>query len=253
MGRKNILPAHLLLNDQSLAPSWASNPVTVTTATRVAFNVATSGVTDNAGVFSVEYRVYKDDRNYSAWTSLTLDSAPTLADDDANILIDVNVPPGQVRLVFTQAQVEVQTLTFPAKDDSDDGDYVVIYDSAGTPWAIALDKTGLAAQEPTGDAWDAVDASNKVYADISGGTTAASVAALAEAALDGLTGFTAVILTDDSAADGTMLLTLVVPGAVTNPSPHSFDDGDAGSITGAETSAADGSCDVWVTGCQEGG
>lgn len=138
---------------------------------------------------------------------------------------------------FDTGTMEVQTLTFPAKAASTDGDYVVFYDQAGNAWAVALDKTGLAAAEPTGAAWTAIPAGRKTYVDISGGTDAASVAALIETAIDALTGLTTVITTDDAAANGTMLLTQTVPGPTTNPVPHNADDSGAGSITGVQTTA----------------
>ncbi len=102
---------------------------------------------------------------------------------------------------------------------------------------MALDTTGLAAATPTGAVWVAIPAGRKAYKDISAATDAASVAALAETALDALVGLSAVITTDDSANDGTMLLTYTGFAEITNPTPHSFDDGGAGSILGAETSA----------------
>lgn len=250
--RKNILRAFRLLNDQELRNTFATEPVTVTTATRVAFNVATAGVTANTGTIAVQHRHYENDRTYSAWATLTLDATPTLADDDDTFLIDISVPPGQARLAFTQPTVETQTLTFPALADADDGDYIVITDGSGLEWAIALDTTGAAAAEPTGDAWDAVPAGRKDYVDVSGATTAAQVAALVETALDALTGLTAAVTTDDSANDGTMLLTMLVAGGSADPVPHNADDSDTGTITGVQTSGPDGTCDVWVTGAQEG-
>lgn len=140
-------------------------------------------------------------------------------------------------VTFDTGTMEIQTLTFPAKASATDGDYIVIYDASGTAWAVALDTTGGAAATPTGAAWTAVAAGNKDYVDISGDTTAAQVAATVEAAINALTGFTAVITTDDTAADGTMTLTQVVPGTVTNPDPHSYDDMGVGSITGVESTA----------------
>lgn len=133
---------------------------------------------------------------------------------------------------------EVQTLTFDTKANTGDGDYVVVYDTTGQAWAVAADKTGSSA-EPTGAIWTAIPAGNKAQADISGDTTAADVAASFETAFDGITGFTAVITSDDSAADGTMTMTQVVAGddaddAVTKDE----DDGTAGSISAANTTAS---------------
>lgn len=135
---------------------------------------------------------------------------------------------------FDTGTMEVQTLTFPAVADATAGDYVVLTDGAGLTWAISLDKTG-ADPEPTGALWVAVNAARKVHVNISGGTDAASVAALVETAFDALTGATAAIVTDDTAADGTMTLTMTIPGPVANPVPKNADDSGAGSITGVQT------------------
>lgn len=137
---------------------------------------------------------------------------------------------------FDTGTMETQTLTFPAKAGATAGDYIVFYDQAGNAWAAALN-VGGSDPEPTGPIWTAVDAARKVNVDISGGTDAASVAALVETAIDALTGLTAAIVTDDGAANGTMLLTQVVPGPTTNPVPKSADDAGAGSITGVQTTA----------------
>lgn len=163
--------------------------------------------------------------------ALSMDGVETLS---VQVVADVNTPSAKT---FDTGTMEVQTLTFPALAGATDGDYVVFYDASGAAWAIALDTTGAAAAEPTGAAWLAVAAANKDYVDISGGTDAASVAALAETAIDALTGLTDVVTTDDSAANGTMLLTQVVPGPTTNPVPKNADDSGAGSITGVQTTA----------------
>ncbi len=88
---------------------------------------------------------------------------------------------------------------------------------------------------PTGALWTAVDASRKTQADISGDTTAAQVAARCETAWDAMTGFTALIVTDDSAADGSMLFTSVIDG-VDCAAPVRSNTGDTGN--GSTTVAA---------------
>src|SRR4051812_21876335 len=108
---------------------------------------------------------------------------------------------------FISGTYDVKTFTFPTKAGSTDGDNIIFYDRAGGAWGIALDKTGLAAAAPNYAAWNAIAVGRTTYVDISGGTDAASVAALVETAVDALTGFTALITTDDTAADGTMLFT----------------------------------------------
>ena len=131
---------------------------------------------------------------------------------------------------------EVQTLTFPAFASLTDRDYIVVEDTAGDKWAIYADKTGSSIA-PTGAIYTAIPAANKSKADVSGDTTAAEVAATFEAAFNALTGFTAVITTDDTAADGTMTLTQVSDGPVTNPVPKSLNDGGAGTLAGVQTTS----------------
>lgn len=135
---------------------------------------------------------------------------------------------------FLSGTKEVQTLTFPAKADATAGDYFVVTDTAGNTWAAALDKTG-ADPAPTGAIYTAVNAARKVNVDISGATTAAEVAAAVEAAFDALTGVTSVLVTDDSAADGTMTFTGVNAGNVATAQVKNADDSGAGSITQATT------------------
>ncbi len=138
-------------------------------------------------------------------------------------------------VALTKPVAEVQTLTFPALLGATDGDYVILQDTTGGKWAVAMDTTGLAAATPTGAAWAAISAGRKVYYDFSGGTTAASMAAKAELAFNSLTGFSAVITSDDSASDGTMLMTSIIKAPVTDPAPHNADDTGVGSILGVQT------------------
>ncbi len=135
---------------------------------------------------------------------------------------------------FDTGTMEVQTFTFPAKAASTAGDYIAFYDTNGNQWAISLNKSG-SDPAPTGAIYTAIPSGRKVHVDISADTTAAQVAARVETAVDALTGFTALIVTDDSAADGTMTFTQTVPGNVANAVPKSADDAGAGSITAANT------------------
>ncbi len=128
----------------------------------------------------------------------------------------------------------VQTITWLTKAGTSDGDYVVVEDTAGTKWAVATDLTGTSA-EPTGAVWAAIPAANKAQADISGDTTAAQVAATFELAFDGITGFSALIATDDTAADGTMTFTQVKGGTMDDVVPLDATDATAGTITAANT------------------
>lgn len=135
---------------------------------------------------------------------------------------------------FGTGTMDVKTFTFPAKASATAGDHIIFYDKAGTAWGISLDVSGTD-DEPTSDEWAALGSGNKAHVDISGGTDAASVAALVETAVDALTGFTSVITTDDSAGDGTMTFTQVVPGEVQDAVPLSADGSGAGSITVANS------------------
>jgi len=146
-------------------------------------------------------------------------------------VIDVNTPAAKT---FNSERVEVQTLTFPTFAATTDRDYIVVEDTAAVKYAVYADKTGTSIA-PTGPIYLA--ATHKVKANISGATTAAQVAAIFETAFNTLTGFTAAITTDDTANDGTMTLTQVIVGPVTNPVPKSLADAGAGSLAGVQTTA----------------
>lgn len=250
-GRKNFF-SKKISDAQSLATSFVTDPVSLETVSLVGYHVATDGVTGNLGEFGIQHRMWVDANNYSEWNDLTLDSDNVL--DDADVIFEIiasELPPGQLRLKFDAVDAQVQTLTFPALADAVDGDYIVITDKNGNEWALALDTTGGAAAEPTGAAWAAVPAARRDYVDISGGTTAASVAALAETAINGLSGFSGVFTTDDSAADGTMTLSSSAAGFGVAPASYNADDSDEGSMSGVITSGPDGTAAVFVSGAQE--
>ena len=135
---------------------------------------------------------------------------------------------------FLAGESEVNTLTFEAKASMDDGEYVIVTDTNGDEWAVAADLTGSSA-EPTGARWAAIPSARKDQVDLSSATDAASVAAAFEAAFDGISGFSAVCATDDSAADGTMLFTQVARGPVANAESLLEDDAGAGGVSVAQT------------------
>lgn len=250
-GRKNFF-THKVADAQSLASSFVTDPVKLETVSLVGYNISTADVTNNVGEFGIQHRMWIDANTYSAWNDLTLDSDSILADADATLeIIASKLPPGELRLKYSALDAQVQTLTFPTKAASADGDYIVITDKNGDEWAFAMDKTGAAAATPTGAAWTAIPSARKVYYDISGGGTAASVAALAETALNALTGFSSVFTTDDSAANGTMTLSATAAGYGVAPVGYSKDDSGAGSITGVITSGPDGTAAIFVSGSQE--
>lgn len=138
---------------------------------------------------------------------------------------------------FASGLVEVDRITFPAlKATVTDGDYFVLNDYLGQSWAVALDTTGGGANTPTGAAWVAVPASNKVYTDISGATTGTDVELLVATAINALTGFTAVITTADSTAN--LDCTNKFAGVVVAPTVYSkAGAAGTGSITKSVTTA----------------
>jgi hypothetical protein len=132
---------------------------------------------------------------------------------------------------FNSLTLEVQTVTFPDFATIVDRDYVVVYNAAGTSYAVYADKTGTSIA-PTGAAYLA--ATYKVKANISGATTVTNVTDIFETAFNTLTGFTTSITTSGTT---TLILTQVAQGPVTNPVPRAFDDATAGTITGVQTTA----------------
>lgn len=130
---------------------------------------------------------------------------------------------------FAQGTSEVSTLTLPAKAASTGGDYVVVYDTAGLGWACALNKSG-SDPVPSGAIYTAIASGRKSNVNISGATTAASVAALIRTAFLALTSFPMTIV-DNS--DGTLSVTCTLHGNTTNATPHNANDSGAGSITTA--------------------
>ncbi len=137
-----------------------------------------------------------------------------------NVSLQVNFANGTTAAkTFASGVREVDQITFATKAATTDGDYFVINDWLGGSWAVALDTTGLAANTPTGAAWVAVGASNKVYTDISLATTGTEVELLVATAINALTGFTAVITTGNSTTH--MNCTAVNAGVVVTPAVYS--------------------------------
>jgi hypothetical protein len=155
-----------------------------------------------------------------------LESAETLS---VQAVIDVNTPAAKT---FLAGESEVTTLTFDTQANTDSGDYVVIYDTAGLGWAVYADLSGTD-PEPSGAIYAAIPAGRKGAADLSAATTAATVAAAFELAFDALTSVP--FATDDSANDGTMLVTMTLRGTTTDAVVKNEDDSGAGSIQEAQT------------------
>lgn len=137
---------------------------------------------------------------------------------------------------FDTGTLAVQTLTLDTKANMVDGEWLSWYeeeaDGTETRWALACDKTGSTA-EPTDPDWLAIPSANKDQVDISGDTTAAQVAASYELAADGLTGMG--VVTDDTAGDGTMTFTQIVPGVITDATAAEEDGGAGQAASWANT------------------
>lgn len=137
---------------------------------------------------------------------------------------------------FTSGAVEVDQITFAAKASTTNGDYFVIHDYLGASWAVGLDTLGTGAATPTGAAWVAVPAANKVYTDISSATTGTDVELLVATAINALTGFTAVITTGNSTTH--MNCTNAFAGVVVTPAVYSRAGASGtGSVTFSITTA----------------
>lgn len=142
-------------------------------------------------------------------------------------VVDVNTPSAKT---FDSQRFAIDTVNFADKAATTAGDYFVFYDAAGLAWAAAMNKAG-SDPAPTGAIYTAIAAGRKVNVDISSATNDEDIAALVETALNALTGFSAAFTTDDTAADGTMLITRDAYGPVTAPVVKNANDSGAGSIT----------------------
>ena len=130
---------------------------------------------------------------------------------------------------------EKWTVTFPALAGATAGDFFYMDDYTGARWGISLDTTG-SSEAPTSALWTAIAAGKKAHIDISGATTATQVAAAVELVFDALTGVTTKLVTDDTAADGTMTFEIYTAGDYSGSNGVKNADGsDAGSITKART------------------
>lgn len=133
------------------------------------------------------------------------------------------------------AQKELRTVTFPALLSAVAGDFFYMDDAAGLRWGVSLDVAGTD-PAPTSAIWTAIPAGRKVHVDISGTSTAATVAAAVEAAFDALTGVTTKIVTDDAAANGTMTFQIYTTGDYSGTVGVSTTDGEGdSSISQART------------------
>jgi hypothetical protein len=135
---------------------------------------------------------------------------------------------------FDSGGAEIDTGTFDTKANTDPGDYIVIYDTAGLAWAIAADVSGTD-PEPTGDVWVSIPAAQKAQVDLSNVliVTAANVATAFQDAFNALVDVP--FVANDSTAD--VVFTQDLYGAVIAPEVHNEDDSGDGSISVVVTDA----------------
>lgn len=144
-------------------------------------------------------------------------------------IYDVSSPSAKT---FDSGGAEVDTATFDTQANTDPGDYLVIYDTAGLAWAIAADITG-SDPEPTGAVWVAIPAAQKAQVDLSGAGTAAQVATAFQDAFNALTDVP--FGANDSTA--TCVFTQDLYGVIDPPEVHNEDDSGNGSISVVVTDA----------------
>lgn len=102
MADKQLLIASKIGDALDLSGAVQTNPVTIKTADNVGIVIETSGVTTNTGTFTVQYRAYKDENNFSAWADLA--TTYTLASADAVFFRkELGLPNGQIRVSFVPA------------------------------------------------------------------------------------------------------------------------------------------------------
>lgn len=220
-GRKNAIPAYNISEDRSLSAAFNTDSVTMSTSTHIFFTASSSGVSDNTGSFGIEYRIWKDEYHYSDWVALTFIPVPTLADTDAQFVLDARLGPGQARLTYTpsegsivNASLIVQDLTYTAVDPGPDGDDITItYTTGGTAGMEVVTVLGT-------------DISIQID--------------------DGVSTATQVKAAFDAESDATDLASVVISGT-----------GSDAQVAASETplaggAAPDGTVDVWVTGEQGG-
>lgn len=165
------------------------------------------------------------------WATKTVTTHYTY-DAPTNDFVTVTYEAGNAPIASVKEKL---TVTFPALASATAGDFFYMDDATGARWGISLNVAGTD-PEPTSALWTAIAAGKKVHVDISGTTTAATVAAAVELAFDALTGVTTKLVTDDTAANGTMTFEVYTAGDYSGASAVKNADGSgAGSITKART------------------
>lgn len=103
MGRKNLVTPRKLIESQSLAADFQTNPINIETADNMGLWIYASSVTDNTGVFTVQIRPYRN-ASGEAGDWIALDTTYQLANADANFFRkELSIPNGQIRVSFVAA------------------------------------------------------------------------------------------------------------------------------------------------------
>lgn len=247
-GRKNILSKFQLLSSADMSQLSTNSPVT-----NIQFldNIAIQCNFTGSPSGSINIQVSNDYQSdfmgnvIDSGNWITVASAGTAGGSPAYFDLNQMAAP-YIRVNYTSTGIEsgsVQSiadtgalsqfeLTFEAKASMVDGEYLVLSDANGNEWAIASNISGTT-PVPTGAIWTAIPSGRKAQVDLSSGAivSAADVAAAFLAAFNLLSGFSALITLDDSAADGTMLVNSLKMGVIANPQSLLEDDSGAGGIT----------------------
>lgn len=155
-------------------------------------------------------------------------------------IVSPQYQPRMMNLVssFVTEVAEEITVTCDTFANSDQADYVVIYNQAGQSAAVWLD-LDADGTEPTGDAYLAADF--QLMASIVTGDLADDVAAAVVAALGA--NLPDVTVVDN--LDGTITITQDLPGATTDAAVHNADDSGAGSLAvSIDTDGVTGECNI---------
>jgi len=233
----------LILKDNYYAPSQASEVINKYISGNIvdAFRALASPSSD-ADIVGAPNRIYIAKTNKGTQAVATIASS-------YGILKDKNYGAGGNRYNYqvTQTKSEVapsitgDALTFSATTEEGsiviaqsamaDGDYFYITAQDGTKYAVALDTTGGAANEPTGAKY--VGADYKVYLDVSGAATDPALATAIIGAFNGLTDFTSKVTLSDTTSAIIGIAQVTAGVVATLPEAYNKDDTSSGASVGA--------------------
>ena len=155
----------------------------------------------------------------------------TVEDTDYPVVPTVNGPYAEnvdwtLHITPEGTTANVETQTYPATAGATQADYLNIYNTEGTHYAVWID-IDAAGTVPTGENYRISD--YKIEVDIVGGDTAILVAGKVKAAIEldaNWTGYDTIV----DNGDGTLEFTSSLGGLVTTSVPNNADDSGAGSI-----------------------